>query len=632
MTTINLFAGLDMRDINLTDFAAHVANDENSYAWSTTLNLRITALSGIGNVAVNGSNLPTAGTINAIVCSDLLSSQILYTVTGLNVSLTTLAGVGAADAAAAHEAYWEAVMAGDSDITIADAGDLCLYGDLLRRRAGEAETGGNDTMNISQVLGAPALVLSGDAREVLTAATLNGGKDTIIINNEFGTLPFIFGDVETHSGTVNGGNDTVSLSTATIADINSRIAGDADISDGVLNGGDDTLTIDVNSITGESGGVRISGDADTAVREVTGGNDSITFRSNVAAPTSPVAISGDVHQMSAATAVLIGGDDTITLEGTGAGTLAGDAMAVNDGIVTGGGDTIIVRGAFGATVAGDIFSFTGGTLTPGSDKLTGGDGDDILFGESTTPGFPTTIGTTVNAGGNDTLDGGKGNDQLFGQIGNDQLHGGLGNDLVNGGSGTDTIRFNSIAAAVYVDLQGIAGTDLGNGNAEAIGQGIDQISLVENVIGSVLADTILGDGNANILRGLTGDDVLNGRSGADTLIGGQGSDRMKGAAGDDIFRFTAVNELTTDRNTTDIITDFRSGDRIDLSFMDGDATVADLQDFAFVNGPLTGAGQVNVVQTGKRTFIQGSTDADADPEFVITLLGVVTISSADFIF
>jgi hypothetical protein len=107
---------------------------------------------------------------------------------------------------------------------------------------------------------------------------------------------------------------------------------------------------------------------------------------------------------------------------------------------------------------------------------------------------------------------------------------------------------------------------------------------------------------------------------------------MKGAAGDDIFRFTAVNELTTDRNTTDIITDFRSGDRIDISFMDGDAAVADLQDFVFVNGPLTGAGQVNAVQTGKRTFIQGSTDADADPEFVITLLGVVTISSSDFIF
>lgn len=632
MATISLFIGFDMRDISLVDFAAHVANDANSYAWSTTLNQRITALSGIGDVAVNGSNLPTAGTINAVVGVDLFSSQITYTITGLNVSLATLAGVGAASASAAHEGYWRAVMSGDTEVSVVDAGDLFLYGDVLRLAAGEVLTGGNDTMTISQVLGVPALVLSGDAREVLTAATLNGGNDSLIISNEFGTLPFIFGDVETHTGTVNGGNDTVSLSTATIADIGSRIAGDADVSDGVLNGGDDTMTIGVNSLTGESGGVRIAGDAITAIREVTGGSDVITFSSNVSAPTSSVAISGDVHQMSEATAVVIGGGDTITLENTGSGTLAGDAMSVNGGIVTGGDDTIIVRGAFGATVAGDIFSFTGGTLTPGSDKLIGGDGDDVLFGESTTPGFPTTIGTTVDAGGNDSLDGGKGNDQLFGQVGNDLLHGGHGNDLINGGSGTDTVRFNSLAAAVYVDLQGIAGTDIGSGNAEAIGQGIDQIALVENVSGSNLADTILGDGLGNILRGLTGDDVLNGRAGADTLIGGLGSDRLKGAGGKDIFKFNTVSELTADRNTTDVIVDFRTGDRIDLSAMDGDATTAGLQDFAFVNGPLTGAGQVNVVQSGNRTFVQGSTDADADPEFVITLSGLVAVSGSDFIF
>ncbi|HEN8802199.1 TPA: type I secretion C-terminal target domain-containing protein [Pseudomonas putida] len=56
------------------------------------------------------------------------------------------------------------------------------------------------------------------------------------------------------------------------------------------------------------------------------------------------------------------------------------------------------------------------------DFLSGGNGNDILFGQ----------------GGDDTLDGGKGNDILLGGSGNDTLIGGQGNDILIGGSGADT--------------------------------------------------------------------------------------------------------------------------------------------------------------------------------------------------
>ncbi len=131
----------------------------------------------------------------------------------------------------------------------------------------------------------------------------------------------------------------------------------------------------------------------------------------------------------------------------------------------------------------------GGTVvdTAGDDQISGGGGNDILFGDApftntladaqglTTPdgagwlvfqrleGGQGTDSTwdradTINyiqgnlaelaqesgrSGGNDILDGGAGNDTIFGQEGNDRITGGLGNDLLSGGSGHDTFVWNA---------------------------------------------------------------------------------------------------------------------------------------------------------------------------------------------
>ena len=85
--------------------------------------------------------------------------------------------------------------------------------------------------------------------------------------------------------------------------------------------------------------------------------------------------------------------------------------------------------------------------------MSGGDGDDELFGGSS--GDPTEAGTgndTMDGGdGNDTMNGGDGNDTMSGGDGNDLIHGGLGNDTLSGDDGTDTFFFDTALGATNVD-------------------------------------------------------------------------------------------------------------------------------------------------------------------------------------
>ncbi|MGR4043956.1 type I secretion C-terminal target domain-containing protein [Pseudomonas sp. 910_21] len=127
-----------------------------------------------------------------------------------------------------------------------------------------------------------------------------------------------------------------------------------------------------------------------------------------------------------------------------------------------------------ADLANSIIGHTEATM-PGADKVSGGDGNDILFGDLVSfngiagegyqamqayvakqSGVDVSKVTTSNVhqyitehytefdvsgshDGNDTLLGGAGNDILFGQGGNDTLDGGKGNDILLGGTGNDTL-------------------------------------------------------------------------------------------------------------------------------------------------------------------------------------------------
>ena len=623
MASIILRNTTDMTSVNDSGFGFDIGSAADFYQWRTSNGaaFTITALSGTDSITVDGGGLPLTGTITGLVALNELDA-IAYVVTDLAVPLIGLAD---ADPAVSAEKYWETILAGATSFTNEDSGAFNLTGDFVLVSAGQTVLGAADVFDLT-LEKSPKIF--GDSFSVTTGGTLTGGNDKITLGNTGGLAYTVAGDVRAHAGTVNGGADTITLN-ASFGD-GTVVSGDVLISDGILNGGADKLTL---NMTGDFAAdtVVFVGDAHLAQRQVTGGDDTMLLRlDQLTGVGFLMEMSGDVHTAATVNSLLTGGGDTMTITDVRVSKVAGDAISQTAGFITGGDDKITLNSTQDTTIAGDVFNFTGGTLTPGADIIRGGSGGDTIFGESTTPSFPQTVGTTVNAGGNDQIDGRDGNDILLGQVGNDILTGGRGDDVVNGGSGIDTASFGTLNIGVYVDLLGISGSIASDGQAEAIGQGFDDLLLVENVSGSSRGDTLKGDGAGNVFSGLGGGDTLNGRGGNDTLAGGNGEDVLVGGGGADIYDFNAASELSADSSLTDIIFGFAANDRIDISdIATGKANPSAA--FTFQTTPLTGAGQVTFVQAANNTIISGSTDGDAATEFTILVRGLVNFTAGDFI-
>ncbi|MGC6412615.1 MAG: calcium-binding protein [Candidatus Puniceispirillaceae bacterium] len=239
-----------------------------------------------------------------------------------------------------------------------------------------------------------------------------------------------------------------------------------------------------------------------------------------------------------------GGDD-ILIGGAGADKLyggAGDDTASYVGATAGvtvnlGGTKYNESGAVDSDAAKNIFiKGVGGDaaddLLNSIEHLTGGAGNDTLTGND----------------GNNTLTGGAGNDTLSGGAGADTLTGGAGGDTLTGGGGVDTASYAGSNAGVTVNL---ATNSAAGGHAAG-----DTLSGIENLIGSDHADTLTGD------------------SGNNTLTGGAGKDTLTGGGGNDVF---GVADSATSAALADLITDFTSGDKLDVGslthiwFDNGDA-------------------------------------------------------------
>ena len=183
------------------------------------------------------------------------------------------------------------------------------------------------------------------------------------------------------------------------------------------------------------------------------------------------------------------------------------------------------------TISGGAISVAG----VGNDESNGGDGNDILFGDSvhadnanggwaafvasqpagSTPAQLSAVlasnhasyGQDGSVGGNDLLNGGAGNDILYGQGGNDTLIGGAGDDLLIGGAGHDTYQW----------LAGDSGTDTVqgfvhnfNGNAQGDRLDLSQLLTGEHAqagdIGNLLS--FIDISSANLGGGLALDTVI----------------------------------------------------------------------------------------------------------------------------
>ncbi len=305
------------------------------------------------------------------------------------------------------------------------------------------------------------------------------------------------------------------------------------------------------------------------------------------------------------------GNDSLS-GGSGSDTLIGgigDDILIGDGLSNFVADTLIGGEGFDTVVYDSGFSTDGitvdlaaGTASDG-DTLSGIEGVNIVANNWSVSGDDVDNRFEVYGVGN-TFEG-RGGDDVFVAKSYVSFGAQTGNDF-DGGAGTDTVDY-SHSGSFYVSGLGIE-IDLDDGTAEELGypQALeDELTSIENVVGSNRADRIFGDDGANDLDGAMGDDLINGRDGDDTLTGGWG---------DDVFVFDH-----RDSGEDDIITDFTIGDdRIDL-----DNT--EVSNFADLQNANDGD---YFEQVGADVVIHSS---DADTITVLnTLIG--DLSQDDFIF
>ena len=239
-----------------------------------------------------------------------------------------------------------------------------------------------------------------------------------------------------------------------------------------------------------------------------------------------------------------GGDDWLRGEGGDDVLIAGNERSSlygglgNDVVIGGSGNDYLAGGAGEDHLVGNA----------GDDRLAGGSGADVLnggAGSDTAVYAYETSGVTMNlatgatsgaAAGDillsvenlegtefaDELHGDASDNRLEGRGGDDLLFSGSGVHVFDGGAGEDTVDYSA-----EIDKMGV------NLAAQSYwwGAEFDQISNVENLIGSDFNDNFQGTNGNNILRGGLGNDTLRGRHGFDTLYGDEGNDVLEGGTG-----------------------------------------------------------------------------------------------------
>jgi len=411
--------------------------------------------------------------------------------------------------------------------------------------------------------------------------------------------------------------------------INNKSTGTISASTGGLNFAilDDTnLSIEKVSNSGViNGNISLGGNNDTLTN---GATATINGRTELGEGTNKLTNKGVMKEVQGGS-----GTDTIVNSGT--------LQAVN---TFGGNDTFYnyattTTGVVAGTVLNSIL------MGDGTDKFLGSDTNELL----------------TDGGGTDSVKFAGGNDWYnaigTGVDGTDTVDGGLGVDTYSAVGANGSLIFN--LDTVSHDLAPISpGAGVMTANTvrffPAGGGSIDdKITGFENAIGSEFYDAMYGSAGANVLEGrgsgdnilgFGGDDRLIGGAGADALAGGAGKDTLYGGSEGDIFQYFLTSDSTVAKAGRDIIMDWHHevgvpslSDRIDVSFIDADTTVAGNQAFHFLatNAAFDGsAGALRDVWTANGHMIQGDVNRDKIADFAIEILDPDQLSafgSSDFI-
>jgi len=201
-------------------------------------------------------------------------------------------------------------------------------------------------------------------------------------------------------------------------------------------------------------------------------------------------------------------------------------------------------------------------------------------------------------------------------------HTGLaGNDTITGGSGDDII-FGDLANLPgttnggYAALQAYVVANGGANTAEGVHQYITQHASAfdisgtsdgnDHLLGGDGNDILFGQGGNDILEGGNGNDILYGGAGNDTLIGGPGNDTLIGGLGADTFAWKSGDI------GNDVIKDFNvaQGDRIDLTNLLHNETASTIDNFLKLASASDGSAVLQVSSAGNLNAAGGVANAD----------------------
>ena len=352
--------------------------------------------------------------------------------------------------------------------------------------------------------------------------------------------------------------------------------------------------------------------------------------------------------------------DNVLTGGSGTNTLTG--LAGNDTYIISTGD-IVVEGASAGTDS--VQTGISYTLTANVENLT-------LTGSGNVNGTGNTaVNTITGNSGNNVLDGGTGADTMIGAAGDDTYMVDNTSDVVTetASNGTDLVS-SSVTFTLSTNVENLTltggGAINGTGNAsdnvitgttgantmtglagndtyivdhasdlvvEAASAGTDTVrSSIAYTLGTNVENLVL-TGVGNIAgTGNAANNVITGNGASNIITGAAGTDTMTGGLGADIFDFNLSTESTVGAGH-DVITDFThtQGDRIDLTGIDADTTVALDQAFSFVGGAAFSGGSNHLHELRYAGgLIQGDTNGDGTADFEIQVTGSPTLVAADF--
>nr|WP_218192063.1 immunoglobulin-like domain-containing protein [Pseudomonas sp. Irchel 3E20] len=199
--------------------------------------------------------------------------------------------------------------------------------------------------------------------------------------------------------------------------------------------------------------------------------------------------------------------------------------------------------------------------------------------------------------------------------GADKVSGGDGNDIIFG----DLVSFGGISGEGYQAMQAYvaqkSGVDVSKVSASNVHQYVTEHynefdvsgahDGADNLLGGAGNDILFGQGGNDYLDGGKGNDILLGGTGNDTLIGGQGNDILIGGSGADTFVWRAGD------TGNDVIKDFKAGegDRIDLRDLLQGESGSTIDNFLKIT-TVEGVSTLQVSSEGKLNDAGGMANAD----------------------